>query len=566
MERYLSFLQRLWHRASASGRLPVAVLVLLLCLSLLRGLQGLNLSDDGFVLSAYIAIFSSPGSVAYSFLYYWLVNVGGLWNWAFGDFGIYGFRVLECVFLALNSLLVYSLAMTAEIKRIYAAVALVFVFSMLYWIEVFEYNTFSAFAALLMSLFMLKALVRKRFIWMFVAGVVYGFGIFVRLPNAALCALILVLIPFCLYEKDLQLTFKMLGFAVAGTATGVALTFAYMYAMGHLPYFTEAFETISFLVNDAGNSHSTGSMLYSLLANYARVAMCFVAFSFCPVLYVLLCRQKWSGKIFLFLTVLLLAVHVFSVFLCLRNAGFIMNAMAIASCVYAVYVCRSSSSVVYLACLALGMALFLPLGSDNGIATFGVHNLWLALLFVPLSAALWLRRHSGRHLIVHLLFVVITSGLVLARNAYGTFLPAYYEGGTRADDVCLVDSSAGNVLTDAKTSSDVRGILTAMDRTTAEGDTVLTVGDIPLLHYLTRTVPYLRNTWPWIFGEGYCRRQLGSVRSAGGALPVVVFARKDMMPGDGRYQLFREFLKDNGYSAEYSNDAFVLFVPPSCAD
>lgn len=79
-------------------------------------------------------------------------------------------------------------------------------------------------------------------------------------------------------------------------------------------------------------------------------------------------------------------------------------------------------------------------------------------------------------------------------------------------------------------------------------------------------MPYLRNTWPWIFGEGYCRRQLGSVRSAGGALPVVVFARKDMMPGDGRYQLFREFLKDNGYSAEYSNDAFVLFVPPSCAD
>lgn len=259
MERFLPFLQRLWHRASASGRLPVAVLVLLLCLSLLRGLQGLNLSDDGFVLSAYTAIFSSPGSVAYSFLYYWLVNAGGLWNWAFGDFGIYSFRVLECIFLALNSFLVYSLARTVGIKRTYAAAAFVLVFSMLYWIEVFEYNTFSGFVALLMSLFMLKALVRKRLIWMFVAGVVFGLGIFVRLPNAALCALILVLVPFYLYGKDLPLTLKMLGVAVAGTATGVALTFAYMYAMGHLPYFTEAFQTISFLVNDAGNSHSTGT-------------------------------------------------------------------------------------------------------------------------------------------------------------------------------------------------------------------------------------------------------------------------------------------------------------------
>ena len=566
MERFLPFLQRLWHRASASGRLPVAVLVLLLCLSLLRGLQGLNLSDDGFVLSAYTAIFSSPGSVAYSFLYYWLVNAGGLWNWAFGDFGIYGFRVLECIFLALNSFLVYSLARIAGIKRTYAAAAFVLVFSMLYWIEVFEYNTFSGFVALLMSLFMLKALVWKRLIWMFVAGVVFGLGIFVRLPNAALCALILVLVPFYLYGKDLPLTLKMLGVAVAGTATGVALTFAYMYAMGHLPYFTEAFQTISFLVNDAGNSHSTGSMLYSFFANYARVAACVVAFTVCPALYVLLCSKRCGVKYTPFIVFLLLALHTVAVFICLKNAAFMANAMALASCVYAVFVCRRSLSVVLLACLALAMALFLPLGSDNGIATFGVHNLWLALLFVPFSAVLWLRRHSGRCLVVHLLFVVITLGLFLVRNAYGMFLPAYYESGTRIDDVCLVNDSTGNVFTDYNTASDVRGILAAVGKETAEGDTVLILGDVPMLHYLTRTVPYLRNPWPWIFGEGYCRRQLHGVRSAGGALPVVVFARKDMLPVDGRYQLFRDFLNDNGYSAAYLNEAFVLFVPPSRAD
>lgn len=566
MERFLPFLQRLWHRASASGRLPVAVLVLLLCLSLLRGLQGLNLSDDGFVLSAYTAIFSSPGSVAYSFLYYWLVNAGGLWNWAFGDFGIYGFRVLECIFLALNSFLVYSLARMAGIKRTYAAAAFVLVFSMLYWIEVFEYNTFSGFVALLMSLFMLKALVRKRLIWMFVAGVVFGLGIFVRLPNAALCALILVLVPFYLYGKDLPLTLKMLGVAVAGTATGVALTFAYMYAMGHLPYFTEAFQTISFLVNDAGNSHSTGSMLYSFFANYARVAACVVAFTVCPALYVLLCSKRCGVKCPPFIAFLLLALHTVAVFISLKNAAFMANAMALASCVYAVFVCRLSPSVVLLACLALAMALFLPLGSDNGIATFGVHNLWLALLFVPFSAVLWLRRYSGRRLVVHLLFVVITLGLFLVRNAYGMFLPAYYESGTRIDDVCLVNDSTGNVFTDYNTASDVRGILAAVGKETAEGDTVLILGDVPMLHYFTRTVPYLRNPWPWIFGEGYCRRQLHGVRSAGGALPVVVFARKDMLPVDGRYQLFRDFLDGNGYSAAYSNEAFVMFVPPSRVD
>ena len=51
-------------------------MLLLAAYTLLRAAQGLNLSDDGFVLTAYAEVFAAPGSVAYMFLYYWTVVAG----------------------------------------------------------------------------------------------------------------------------------------------------------------------------------------------------------------------------------------------------------------------------------------------------------------------------------------------------------------------------------------------------------------------------------------------------------------------------------------------------------
>ena len=84
-------------RALSWRPLPLVIMLLLAAYTLLRAAQGLNLSDDGFVLTAYAEVFAAPGSVAYMFLYYWTVVAGGAWNAVAGGLGIYGFRLLECV-------------------------------------------------------------------------------------------------------------------------------------------------------------------------------------------------------------------------------------------------------------------------------------------------------------------------------------------------------------------------------------------------------------------------------------------------------------------------------------
>lgn len=562
MEHFTALLYRLWQKASSLRYLLPTVFVLLLCFSLLRALQGVNIYDDGFVLSAYALVFTSPGSVAYSFLYYWQIIFGGLWYTCLGDLGIYGFRLLEIAVLLLNAVLVARLSGMAGIHKACVAMAIIFVFSRLYWIEVFEYNTFSAFVALSVSLLMMKAFVRQSCLLMFFAGTVFGLGVFIRLPNVALSLLLLSLIPYHRIANYPPRTLRMALFAIAGALVGILSTLVFMSAMGHLPYFEEALADASFLVGNSTNSHGSGNMLYALAVNYAHVGVGFIVFSLCPVLYTVLYAKCKTTSTRRMLVVLLFIIHVLMVIKFSSQTLFMMNAMCIASCFYVGYVCRDDMRMVCLASLAFLMSVALPLGSDWNITTLGVHNIWLALPLVPYAALLWVRKFSGYSRAVHVSFIAVTLVLLLARNAYGTFRPAYYEHGARPDDTYRVNHPRVNVLTDQKTASDLDGLLAAMRTEVSEGDTVLTAGSFPMLHYLTLTRTYLHNSWPWIFGADYCRHRFNAARAEGASLPVVVCSRVDIAADRNRGDVFMKFLRDNRYATIYSNDSYLLLVPP----
>lgn len=274
-------------RALSWRPLPLVIMLLLAAYTLLRAAQGLNLSDDGFVLTAYAEVFAAPGSVAYMFLYYWTVVAGGAWNAVAGGLGIYGFRLLECVVLAANGVLAARLSTGAGGRWLYAALGLVVLYARLNWIEVFEYNTFTALVTLVVVALMMRALMRRSCAWMFAAGVALGLDVFVRLPNVCLGMLIVVLVPYYRRCRDGRLAVGLLLVAVGGAVAGVALTVGCMALAGHLGYFAEALGHAAFLSADPDNSHGAGSLLLAVGRNWALYALGFGLAALCPVLSLL---------------------------------------------------------------------------------------------------------------------------------------------------------------------------------------------------------------------------------------------------------------------------------------
>lgn len=278
----MNYLRKLLSEKKSVAVVAAALIVF----SLLRGMQGLNVYDDGFVLTAYRQVFSSPGSVSYLFVYYWLIIAGGLWDMLFGGYGIYGFRVLECMLLALNLFLAWRL-LRSFMKPSVVIAGFILIFSMINWVEVFEYNTFSAFAALLSVNLLVSALNRRSAGLMFVAGTVLGLGFFIRLPNVLLSVLALVFIPYSRYvpSHEGSSALRLFACAVSGCLSGIAVTFCFMLAMGHVPYFIEGVKGMLALSVYDGNTHEVGQMLYVFLRQYRSDVPAFRGNVFMPVTF-----------------------------------------------------------------------------------------------------------------------------------------------------------------------------------------------------------------------------------------------------------------------------------------
>ena len=75
---------------------------------LLIGLQGFDMCDEGWEMTAFQQIFNEPSTIVYQFLYYNTLLIGGLWNSIFGgQVSYYGFRILASLFISGTALMIF---------------------------------------------------------------------------------------------------------------------------------------------------------------------------------------------------------------------------------------------------------------------------------------------------------------------------------------------------------------------------------------------------------------------------------------------------------------------------
>lgn len=553
------FFKKVWNRVIHSRYSQPIVLISLLAMALLRALQGLNMADDGFVLTAYKLVFTAPESVCYMFLYYWLINIGGIWDMAFGSWGIYGFRILECIILVGNVALIISI-LHKLIPRWAILSGIVLTCMNIPWIEVFEYNSFSSFIAILAIVCIIKALGKGNWKWMFLAGVWEGLNIFVRLPNICMCLFVMVLLPYYHYTRNKQLALRLACINIIGVAAGVLFTIGYMAAMGHIPLFMKALHDMALLANGKESSHGIWQLAFSNFYIYGKTgwylciqALCFLASWLCI-------KKIQSQKIVILCCTLIIGAYFSILWFYIRELLLLINGLALISCIGIIYLKRDRPELVYYATLGLLMAVLLPQGSDGGILTIGIHSLWAAMPLVPYAIALAIQRvKTIRVQKMIRIFVAVLSCVIGIKLGIIIWEPGYYEHGTRLDDVCRIRYPLANVLTDKETAAGIEGVLRVLSDKATDNDTVLVAGDIPLLHYLTSTLPYLHNPWPWIFGDEYLTAKLYEIKTHSSHLPIVVCKQKDFISTDKRYLSLHSFLKKNNYSIVYNEAGYIIF-------
>lgn len=568
-----------WISESIFVILYIAVVV---AIALPRSLFWMDMEDEGWLLTAYQNIFSHPSSVSYNFLYYNGIVAGGIWELLFGQYGLVAFRFMHALLEVCKALLVYFML------RKYCNKYAIFIGFTIYEIIFIAYpftdpNQVSAVLCLLAIFFIVKSLEQKQWLHMLVGGAVMGINAFTRIPNIALCALILVLLVYWIDTKDNKTTLNMFLAAIGGFIIGCLLEVLMMCCLGHFAIFIDNIACGFSAAGDADSTHnlmSMGKMYFSQIRNiwYQIAPVALMGFIFVYV------KEKVSVVDKTKYHILIVVLSIVTLVLAYHQHKSLITFETIV-CIYIIL--RAPSIFKYIATLALLFIYMLPLGSDwgydNGYITMQAMCLVLPFVISYLLTEIFsknLQREIAMFPICLYGFIMVGYTTYNGGRHYLYYCKKLFETEKR----CYVHSPLATTIFIGDWGTKLNPLLDELSKYVKPGDVILCYQSPAMVHYLTETRPYLENAWPWTYTSTDMERHFLKAQNESETLPVIVREKGWVLDifNEGNYpdwdnseavenrfhnnkkiKLIQDFVRNNNYSVVWEDKAFQILIPPT---
>lgn len=545
--------------------------------------QGLDFSDEGYLMTFYSRIFDDPQSVMSAFPL-WLTGVaGGSLLELFPAGGLLMMRlagVAAITVIALIATRILRPYLPLWTVRVGVFMAMLFVYKD---ITCFCYNRLSVIILLSALLFLFKGIGGERpKRWsLAVAGLLMALNMFARFPNV-LDLFFIALIPYGSWlsgRKRGEWIVSSVCFFAAWSVT-VAAVIAVMRFSGVLGIYGESVSMLLDMGKSSQNTHGFKRMLINTAWQYWDVVTVGGGTLFAALIAAALLRmvkEKW----FYAVTVIALLLFWFSLyeFSVIKLLYFISLSTSIT-----IMLGRYHNSLKLLAAISAMFNVIYPLGSDYGINIVGYHTFWISFPFIIASAPAffgslpyygdflrWCGRGRASFIGWGILFVLAAYFI-----GHRYFVPYNDLGPLSKKSSPLNSPLLKGIYTTsgrAKLTDDMLNVLSAK---VAPGDPLIGYDNLPMLNYLTGTKPYCYNSWVLGYDSamfaGYMQKALGE----GGKLPVVVTQHFESIKdaywvpddaylaeggGEGRNSVMLRFLRDNGYVRTWYNGYFSIFEP-----
>ena len=499
----------------------------------LIGFQGLEMTDEGWLLTGYQQIFSHPESVESMFYTYDTLLLGGLWNMLFGGMGIIGFRILAALVLTGIAAVVYGIC-RKSINRWIVFFSLMAVMIGRTYLMVLHYNYTSALVVLLIILLIQKAIEKDSLLLFCGAGIVTGIGVLFRFPNLSFVGLILILILHYIYNKDVRRTLSFLGVAIGGFVVGIGMNIALLCALGHQEPMQNMLTIVSALSTAEDSSHSLPHLLHTYFNQYREIFCLMGQMLLIAVALWLTSRYekiRWLRFTIAGIIVLLSAAYLLVWYKINFTLGYlyIFGSFAFCYLVYFLFFIRRElfgQQMTYLVAYATLILILMPLGSDVGI-----HNVGAFCLYLPVPVAMGAldnyfatnrpdaqKRFRCYALLVGLCFVA-ASLASMSRNCY-------------RDKDCsrlkmnkqLTYSVVPSTYTSADKVQKMDAVLHAIQPLLKEETELLSYPSAPMLNYLTNTKPYLNGAWIGIMNYSVYAAEFKKAKETK-ELPIIVLIK-----------------------------------------
>ena len=536
---------------------------------LILGLQGFDAIDMGFSMTFYQNFFQHPDAIPFYFNFYLTGLLGGCWEWAFGQWGLLGFRVLETLLGTLSIACVYG-AFRPYLRPTGVAVVAILVSFLFPTVFItFYYNTLSLLLMAASVFMMRRWLQSERLLWLMLAGVWVGVSFFARTVNGTWG--ILVIVPFLTRSKgqgargNWREGWKNALTYVGGIACGAGTIFLLMVLLGHLPYFLEGLgEAMGTLSHDEA-SHSSSNLLVVYLKSALNVGILAAAMMAISWLYAYgqkfptMGRKAWSLLLLAGLGALVLTNRPYAS--ALAGCTILLVLAGLPSIGRMLYAQRAPREFVVMAAYALVAAYVLPLGSDTGIES--IFNKSGVLLIVPAACCWqWLGGKWQRQMTGWLcIFVCIGMLKKTMKRAYG-------ENYGRLDTTTVALPGTLNVMVHEEKATRYQNVVARVAEFGEQYPCMFVGNQMAELYYATGKWPFTGNTMLNSFKGEKLIKRLDKRAEHYGQLPLVVYVRygkktekQHISDAEEARTAIAPWMERHQYRSVYKDDDMEIFVP-----
>ena len=560
--------------------------VILLLYPLMKVNQGVDVSDSTYSLGNYLFFPELKGTWMIST---YLSNVLGflLMKLPFGRM-LMGMNFYTALFVSVLVLLVYYMLrkwMPDWIVFIGEFIAVGFL-----WIPTgILYNYLTYFLFTVAALLLYKGLTEEKNIYLFWAGVTLGCNVFVRVPNLAEMALILM-VWYAVFSGNRgngrkgKLFFKLTGICIGGYLTGLAVPVFMILLQYGLKEFTAMFAGLTAL-QGSDESYSILSMIgmtvlaYLSSGKWLVVLLVGLALGICmfavlkdlytllkKILYVagllLILRFYWGRGMFSF--------RYYEDYTSMYEWGMLGLFLSWFACGYLIFGKGVSESERLLGVMSGLILLITPLGSNN----YTYQNLNNLFLVAPVScyafAKLYRRRNREAFTGAGFVWKTAVAGIFLmiliqTVGFHSRFVFRDGMDGSRRDARMSENNVVAGMYTTEENAESLGGLITfvdslpGMDREERRGRAIY-LGDCPGLTYILQTPSALSMSWPDLDSEPFekVKNDLEELDT----LPFVIVKEKELVSETEikKQELMHQFMDMNNYQQLYQNEAYKVYA------
>jgi hypothetical protein len=583
--------------------------LLLFCYQIIVIFQGIDLADTGFYGTFYQQIFKNPESVTYCFMFWLSGIIGGLFLKILPFAGLLGLRLLWVVVFTLTIIVTYRF-LSSYVSRGYLQLSLfLLTLNLNNDPKEFYYNNFSSLLYVITAILLFNGLKNSQRSALFGSGVVVSLNMFNRFPNLLGLGLALAIIYYGYIEKATVKTIinNVLVF-VAGFVCTTVVVLVIMELMGHLHIYLGALKILAGIgkrpvqVKPNQDFYSIAKMTKTIIHHWV-VAVIMAAFLIASVLSFYFLENRFKrqnpgiGMLFSFFKVVIIAG--LSLLVIRGNINnltvlyLITGICLVIGCAMIVF--DTNKEINLLLFIGIFILLVHPMGSSEGIETVEIYSLWIVF---PIVADRIIAATSGttftfknylkpikmsRFILDSQLAEARTIVVVLAifASLFYTYDYPHSDMENRAAMQYSVDNKhMRGIFTTRERAEEINELLTASSKYVKPNDRVLAYDCVPIYHFMTETVPYTRNPWPWLYQSNTFKKELDIAVSNNRQLPVIVM-QTALTLGNGknwpvkkitqdylklpinvdRNEILQDFINEHKYHAVWSNDYFKILIP-----